>query len=105
MTVQTPGHASSAVPFNVVFSKGGNSMPEQDKTGVPGHEVPPPKPLPPAVGAVALNLIALVAVLFDHCDLAAILIALAILLGGYVVYLLSSPSDTKPVDGHEPPPP
>jgi hypothetical protein len=111
MTVQTPGPASAPVPFNIVFPEGGNSMPDQDKTGVPGHEVPPPKPLPPlvvpaAVGSVALNLVALVVVYFGHCDLATILIALAALLGGHVVYyLLSSPSDKQPVDGHEPPPP
>jgi hypothetical protein len=85
-------------------------MADQDKTGVPGHEVPPPRPLPPpvgaAVGAVALNLVALVVVQFGHCDWAAILIALAILLGGYVVYrMMSSPSDRRPVDGHETPPP
>jgi hypothetical protein len=109
MTVQKPGQASAAAPFNVVFLEGGNSMPHQDKTGVPGHEVPPPKPLPPpvkpAMGAVGLNLVALVVMYFDRCDLAAILVALAILLGGYVVYLMSSPSDRRPVDGHEPPPP
>jgi hypothetical protein len=85
-------------------------MADQDKTGVPGHEVPPPRPLPPpvipAIGAVVLDVAALITVYYGRCNFAAILIAIAILLGGYVVYsLLSSPSDKSPVDGHEPPPP
>ncbi len=80
-------------------------MPEQDKTGVPGYEVPPPRPMMAAVGALGLNLAALIAIYFDNCDLAAILIILAILFGGFVVKRISSPSDKQPVDGHEPPPP
>ncbi|MES1242574.1 MAG: hypothetical protein ABUT39_13250 [Acidobacteriota bacterium] len=86
-------------------------MPDLDKTGVPGHEVPPPKPLPPkgaAIGALVFDIAALVVIYFGRCDLAALLIILAALLGGYVVcrlMMMSSPSDKRPVDGHEPPPP
>ncbi len=81
-------------------------MPVQDKTGVPGYEVPPPRPLMAAAGALGLNVAALIAILLDHCDLAAILIILAILLGGFVVSrIMGSPSDKQPVDNHEPPPP
>ncbi len=80
-------------------------MPEQDRTGVPGHELPPPRPMFAAIAAVGFNLAALIAILLDYCDAALILIILAILFGGFVVKRISSPSDKQPVDGHELPPP
>lgn len=82
-------------------------MPEQDETGVPAHEQPPPRPMTAIVGAtLAFNVLALVAILLNHCDLAGILIALAILLGGFTLYrMMGSSSDEQPVGGHEQPPP
>jgi hypothetical protein len=78
----------------------------QDRTGVPGHEQPPPRPLALMVTTVALNVLALIAILLDYCDLAGILIALAILLGGFTICrIMGSSRDEQPVGGHEQPPP
>jgi hypothetical protein len=83
-------------------------MSDQDQTGVPSHELPPPlpPPLPAMVGIIVLNLVALVAALFGRCSWATIFIILSILLAAFVVYrIMSSSSDVQPVGGHEQPPP
>lgn len=86
----------------------------QDEKEVSGHEPPPPMPPPPprplwpALGAVVFDAAALIAVFVDRCDLAKILLILALLFGGYVVLRLAmstESSDEKNVGGHEPPPP
>lgn len=86
-------------------------MPESDKPDFGGHEPPPPIPPPSPtlkiVSGIALifNLLTVVALLLDRCDLATILAILAFLFGGATFYLATrSGSDTPPFGGHEPPP-
>lgn len=87
-------------------------MPESDKPPFGGHEPPPPPaaPLPPALTivaglALAFDLVTVIALLLDRCDLAKILAILALIFGGATFFMvLRAGSDKPPFGGHEPPP-
>lgn len=76
-----------------------------DRPGVPIYEPPPPRLRMVALVTVGLNIAALIAILLGYCDPAAILILLAILLGGYLFIKLNLISSKQPADHYEPPPP
>lgn len=84
-------------------------MPESDKPPFGGHE-PPPPPAAPALKmfaglALVFNLLTVIALLLDRCDLATILAILALLFGGGTFFMvMRMGSDKPPFGGHEPPP-